>query len=112
MSFSPLNIYTFAAACGQFLRPDVQALLKNASVGLYLEFANSHDLVLRREAEALRERLDALLFAEPLRRVETERPALTIGRAVRRSCKSTVRGRSRSVGATIGGERSSIEVGY
>src|ERR1700747_577692 len=64
MSLSPLNIYTFAAARGQFLRPDVQALLKNASVGLYSDFANSHDLILRREAEAVRERLDALLFGE------------------------------------------------
>lgn len=64
MSFSPLNFYTFAAARGQFLRPDVQALLKNATVGPYSDFANSHDPVLRREAEALRKRLDALLFAD------------------------------------------------
>lgn len=70
MSFSPLNFYTFAATRGQFLMPDVQALLENASVGLYSDFANSHDPVLRREAEALRKRLDALLFAShrvPLR---------------------------------------------
>jgi hypothetical protein len=80
MSFSPLNFYTFAAARGQFLRPDVQALLKNASVGLYSAFANSHDPLLRREVEALRKRLDALLFGEPSRPVETERPALTIVR--------------------------------
>lgn len=73
MSFSPLNFYTFAATRGQFLRPDVQALLKNASVGLYSDFANSHDPVLRREAEALRKRLDALLFREPSRPVEIER---------------------------------------
>ena len=26
-SFSPLNFYTFAAARGEFLRPDVRALL-------------------------------------------------------------------------------------
>jgi hypothetical protein len=26
-SFSPLNVYTFAAARGEFLRPDVRALL-------------------------------------------------------------------------------------
>ncbi|HEU5402532.1 MAG TPA: hypothetical protein VFU86_14310 [Terriglobales bacterium] len=80
MSFSPLNFYPFAAARGQFLRPDVQALLKNASVGLYSDFANSHDPVLRREAEALRKRLDVLLFGEPSRPVEAERPALTIVR--------------------------------
>jgi hypothetical protein len=30
MSFSPLNFCTFAAARGQFLRPDVQALLDEA----------------------------------------------------------------------------------
>jgi hypothetical protein len=32
-SFSPLNFYTFAAARGEFLRPDVRALLGGASVG-------------------------------------------------------------------------------
>jgi hypothetical protein len=41
MSFSPLNLYTFAAARGQFLRPDVQALLKNASVGPFSDFVKS-----------------------------------------------------------------------
>jgi hypothetical protein len=80
MSFSPLNPYTFAAARGRFLRPDVQALLKSASVGLYSDFANPHDPVLRREAEALRKRLDALLFGEPSHSAQTERPALTIVR--------------------------------
>jgi hypothetical protein len=54
MSFSPLNLYTFAAARGQFSRPDVQTLLKGASIGLYSDFANPHDPVLRREATALR----------------------------------------------------------
>jgi hypothetical protein len=43
MSFSPLNLYTFAAARGQFLRPDVRALLKNAPVGFYSDFADPHD---------------------------------------------------------------------
>ena len=57
MSFSPLNLYTFAAARGHFLRPDVQALLNEAPV-------RPHDLDVRREAEALRKRLDSLLFAE------------------------------------------------
>jgi hypothetical protein len=65
MSFSPLNFYTFAASRGQFLKTDVQTLLKNASVGPYFSFANSHDPVLRREAQALRKRLDELLFGEP-----------------------------------------------
>jgi hypothetical protein len=67
MGFSPLNFYTFAAARGQFLRPDVQTLLKKVSVGLYFSFANSHDPVLRQEAQALRKRLDELLFGEPSR---------------------------------------------
>jgi hypothetical protein len=80
MSFSPLNLYTFAAARGQFLRPDVQALLRNAPVGLYSDFANPHDRALRREAENLRKQLDALLFGEPSRSVVTERPPLTIVR--------------------------------
>ncbi len=80
MSFSPLNFYTFAAARGQFLRPDVQALLKNASVGPYSDFANLHDPVLRREAEALRKRLDALLFGEPSRPAEAKRATLTVVR--------------------------------
>jgi hypothetical protein len=78
MGFSPLNLYTFAAARGQFLRPDVQALLRNAPVGLYSDFANPHDRALRREAENLRKQLDALLFGEPSRSVVTKRPPLTI----------------------------------
>ncbi|TYL97448.1 hypothetical protein FXB40_08830 [Bradyrhizobium rifense] len=65
MSFSPLNFYTFAAARGQFLRPDVQALLKEAPVGLFADLLAPHDPDVRREAEALRTRLDALLFAQP-----------------------------------------------
>jgi hypothetical protein len=32
-SFSPLNVYTSATARGEFLRPDVRALLADASVG-------------------------------------------------------------------------------
>jgi hypothetical protein len=80
MGFSPLNLYTFAAAWGQFLRPDVQALLQKVSVGLYSSFAISHDPVLGREAEALRKRLDPLLFGEPSRAVEAERAAPTIVR--------------------------------
>jgi hypothetical protein len=65
MSFSPLNFYTFAAARGQFLRSDVQALLNAAPVDLFADFVAPHDPVVRREAEALRDRLDLLLFAEP-----------------------------------------------
>jgi hypothetical protein len=80
MSFSPLNLCTFAAPRGQFLRPDVQALLKNAPVRLYSGFADPHDPGLRREAEKLRKQLDALLFDEPSRSVEAERSPLTIVR--------------------------------
>jgi hypothetical protein len=65
MSFSPLNFYTFAAARGQFLRPDVQALLREAPVGLFADLLAPHDPDIRREAETLRARLDALLFAQP-----------------------------------------------
>jgi hypothetical protein len=65
MSFSPLNCYPFAAAHGQFLRPDVQALLKEAPVSLFADHLAPHDPDVCREAEALRTRLDSLLFAEP-----------------------------------------------
>jgi hypothetical protein len=65
MSFSPLNYYTFAAARGQFLRSDVQALLKEAPVDLFADLLAQHEPDVRREAEGLRKRLDALLFAEP-----------------------------------------------
>jgi len=36
-SFLPLNFYTFAAARGEFLRPEVRALLGGASVGPFSE---------------------------------------------------------------------------
>ncbi|QOZ68821.1 hypothetical protein [Bradyrhizobium arachidis] len=65
MSFSPLNLYTFAAARGQFLRADVQTLLKEAPVSLFADFLAPNDPDVRRQAEALRARLDLLLFAEP-----------------------------------------------
>ncbi len=80
MSFSPLNLYAFATARGQFLRPDIQALLRNASGGLFSDFANPHELVLRREGDALRKRLDVLLFGESSRPVEHRRQAVTIVR--------------------------------
>jgi hypothetical protein len=70
MSFSPLNFYTFAAARGQFLRPDVQTLLREAPIGLFADLLAPHDADVRREAEALRARLDSLLFAEPLAEVD------------------------------------------
>jgi hypothetical protein len=64
MSFSPLNFYTFVAARGQFLRPDVQALLKEAPVGLFADLLAPHDPEICREAKTLRARLDALLFTQ------------------------------------------------
>lgn len=82
-SFSPLNWYAFAAVGGQFLRPDVRALLESASVGPFSNFANPHDLALRREAEAVRSRLDALLFSEGLPRT-TEAKGSTVPVLVRR----------------------------
>ncbi|OAF08492.1 hypothetical protein [Bradyrhizobium neotropicale] len=74
MSFSPLNIYTFAAAGGQFLRTDVQALLKNAPDDLFSDLVSPHDPVVRREAVALRKRLDLLLFTEPPRQTDAALP--------------------------------------
>ena len=70
MSFSPLNFYTFAAAGGQFLRSDVQALLNEAPVSLFSDLLAPHDPDVRREAEALRKRLEPLLFAEPRPRTD------------------------------------------
>jgi hypothetical protein len=65
LAVAPLNFYTFAAARGQFLRSDVQALLREAPVSLFSDILVPHEPVVRREAEALRNRLDLLLFAEP-----------------------------------------------
>lgn len=65
MGFSPLNFYMFAAARGQFLRPDVQTLLEEAPVGPFSDLLAPHDTDVRQEAEALRKRLGSLLFAEP-----------------------------------------------
>jgi hypothetical protein len=80
MSFSPLNLYTFAAARGQFLRPDVQALLKAASVGPFSDLFNPYDPALRQEAETLRKRLDVLLFGTQSHRAETNRLPLALVR--------------------------------
>jgi hypothetical protein len=74
MSFSPFNFYTFAAARGQFLRPDVQALLKEAPVRLFSDLLAPHHPDVRREAEALRKRLDSLLFAEPRPQADAASP--------------------------------------
>ena len=72
-TFAPLNFYALAAVHGQFLRPDVQALLKEAPVGPFSNFINPGDQDLKRAAEALRKKLDALLFPEGLPR-SSERP--------------------------------------
>ena len=69
-SFSPLNFYTFAAARGEFLRPDVRALLAGASVGPFFRVTIWHDGMLQSvpdpKSAAIRKRLDALLFPEGL----------------------------------------------
>jgi hypothetical protein len=65
-SFAPLNFYAFAASSGQFLRPDVRTLLGGATVGPFSNFADPYIRALQREAEAVRKRLNALLFPEAL----------------------------------------------
>jgi hypothetical protein len=69
-SFSPLNFYTFAAARGEFLRPDVRALLAGASVGPFSRVTIWHDGMLQSvpdpKSAGIRKRLDALLFPEGL----------------------------------------------
>ena len=66
MSFAPLNFYTFAAARGQFLRSDVQALLRKAP---FLFSIVAADRVVRREAEAL-EMTGLVYCLEPRPRAE------------------------------------------
>jgi len=81
-SFAPSNLYTFAAARGQFLRPDVRALLQGP-VGPFSNFANPRDPALRAEAERVRKRLNALLFRlTRRRRIRRARPlvAASVGR--------------------------------
>jgi hypothetical protein len=72
-SFSPLNLYTFAAVRGEFLRPDVRALLAGASVGPFSRVTIWHDGMLQSvpdpKSAGIRKRLDALLFPEGLPRL-------------------------------------------
>jgi hypothetical protein len=67
-SFSLLNVYTSAAARGEFLRPDVRALLADASVGPFWWFTIRDGQTLQAvpdpRSEVIRERLDALLLPE------------------------------------------------
>jgi hypothetical protein len=71
-SFSPLNVYTSAAARGEFLRPDVRALLADASVGPFCWVTTRDGQTLQAVPDprsvVIRERLDALLFPEGLPR--------------------------------------------
>jgi hypothetical protein len=71
-SFSPLNVYTSAAARGEFLRPDVCALLADASVGPFcwvtIRDGQTLQAVPDPRSVVIRERLDALLFPEGLPR--------------------------------------------
>jgi hypothetical protein len=80
-SFVPSNLYTFAAARGQFLRPDVRALLQGP-VGPFSNFANPRDPALRAEAERVRERLNALLF--PVDATAPAKASAPAGGSVRR----------------------------
>ena len=87
-SFSPLNFYTFAAARGEFLRPDVRALLAGASVGPFPRVTIWHDGMLQSvpdpKSAGIRKRLDALLFPEGLARPDEtkqlEAPGMQSGR--------------------------------
>jgi hypothetical protein len=67
-SFSPLNFYTFAAARGEFLRPDVRALLAGAPVGPFSRVTILQGQMLQSvpdpKSAVIRERLDALLFRQ------------------------------------------------
>lgn len=69
-SFSPLNFYTFVAARGEFLRPDVRALLADTLVGPFSRVTICHDGLLQSvpdpESAVIRKRLDALLFPQGL----------------------------------------------
>jgi hypothetical protein len=71
-SFSPLNFYTFAAARGEFLRPDVRALLAGAPVGPFSRVTIRHGRMLESvpdsKSAVTRERMDVLLFPEGLPR--------------------------------------------
>jgi hypothetical protein len=76
-TFAPLNFYALVTVRGQFLRPDVQAHLKEAPVGPFSNFVNPRDQDLKRAAEALRRKLDALLFPEGLPRPDERAEAGT-----------------------------------
>src|SRR5258708_14933843 len=77
-SFSPLNFYTFAAARGEFLRPDVRALLAGASVGPFFRVTIWHDGMLQPvpdpKSAVIRKRFDPLLFPEGLPRPNQKKP--------------------------------------
>ena len=75
--FAPLNFYAFAAARGEFLHPDVQALLKAARVEPFSNFVNPHDKGLQCKAEAVRKQLHALLFP-----IGVQRPSGTLASEV------------------------------
>src|SRR6202167_2401333 len=71
-SFSPLNFYAFLAARGEFLRPDVRALLDGAPVGPFsmitIRFGRTVLSMPHPQSAGVRKRLDALLFSEGLPR--------------------------------------------
>ena len=77
-SFSPLNFYTFAAARGEFLRPDVRALLAGAPVGPFSRVTIRHGRMLESvpdpKSAVIRKRLDALLFRPTARTRNSSMP--------------------------------------
>jgi hypothetical protein len=71
-SFSPLNFYTFLAARGEFLRPDVRALLEGTPIGPFsmitIRYGRTVLSIPHPQSAVVRKRLDALLFPEGLPR--------------------------------------------
>jgi hypothetical protein len=69
-SFSPLNVYTFAAARGEFLRPDVRAVLAAGPIGPFSMITICNDGTVQSvpdpRSEVIRKRLDRLLFPKAL----------------------------------------------
>jgi len=52
MKFLSVNFYALSGCARAIPEAGCSGPLKNASVGLYSDFANSHDPILRRESEA------------------------------------------------------------
>lgn len=74
--FAPYNLYTFLAARGAFLRPDVRAALEQSSVDPFDDLATPGRAEQSQGAAFLarltRKHLDALLFSNDARHVRHE----------------------------------------